>query len=287
MASGLQLGGLEPVGPPITPRPRPQQIWVHSCCSKDKLERALSDPNVTAIEADIMMGGTPMVGGGGGSYSSSDDEPGRFPIMAHPPVISRKPPASDLTFTEFLERCMADGARHLKLDFKELAAVEPCLVQLAARWRQLNANGQAIYLNADVLPGPNCRKRVEIPASSFVPLCRKWCPFAYLSLGWRVWAIGPEEAYSEHDTLEMARVVGEYGLPGSSVVFAASLRLAERACPAISSLLKQVPDSQMLLWTGYGEAPVPAALRARVQRQLSSMGVGERFGFDAARRRAL
>ena len=38
---------------------------------------------------------------------------------------------------------------------------------------------QAVWLNADIVPGPNSRKRVAIPADSFLPLCR--APL----LGWR------------------------------------------------------------------------------------------------------
>lgn len=60
------------------------------------------------------------------------------PVMAHPPARS-----SDLTFETFLDACIADGHRHLKLDFKVWAAVEPCLELLAARKLQLLSNGQA------------------------------------------------------------------------------------------------------------------------------------------------
>ena len=97
-------------------RPRAQQRWVHSCCSLDKLAHALTDPDVTAIEADIRMGRCGLVT--------------CVPIMAHPPATS-----SDLLFKEFLDRAVADGTRHLKLDFKELDAVEPCLELLAFRLR--------------------------------------------------------------------------------------------------------------------------------------------------------
>ena len=46
------------------------------------------------------------------------------PMMAHPSWRSQ--PRSDLSFAEFLDRCLSDGTRHLKLDFKDAAAVEPC-----------------------------------------------------------------------------------------------------------------------------------------------------------------
>lgn len=105
---------------PAVHHPRASQLtWAHSCCSCARLERALSSPHITAIESDIIMAA------------------GR-PVMAHPPARS-----SDLTFETFLDACIADGHRHLKLDFKVWAAVEPCLELLAARKLQLLSNGQA------------------------------------------------------------------------------------------------------------------------------------------------
>ena len=189
--------GAPEVKPPYTPRPGVQQRWVHSCCSAAKLEAALRDSDVTAIEADIMM-----------PRRSASDRSEPAPVMAHP-TLSGRQPKSDLTFEAFLDRCIADGTRHLKLDFKHNAAVEPCLRLLAQRWPQLHTNGQAIWLNADVLPGPNARSRLEIPAHTFIPLCRRFCPHAVLSLGWRVGAFGPEEAYTMHDISEMGEAAPE------------------------------------------------------------------------------
>ena len=260
------------VRPPYTPRPRPQQAWVHSCCSASKLERALSDPDVSAIEADIMMGGGSGTNGGTNGH--------RIPVMAHPTWRRQLPTDVDLTFSEFLERCLADGSRHLKLDFKEAEAVEPCLELLAQRWPQLHSNGQAIWLNADVLPGPNSRGPCRVPATTFLPLCRRLCPHAVLSLGWTVAPLGPEEAYGEDDIAGMHRLCQEYNVPGSSVVFAASLRFSERCVALFGQLLTNVPDSQLLLWTGTGELPVHPSTHTKFSTAMSNLGYGERVGFD-------
>lgn len=107
-------------------------------------------------------------------------------------------------------RPLPSGTRHLKLDFKEMAAVEPCLQLLAARWPKLRANGQGVWLNADVLPGPNARRRSRMPAEEFVPLCRRMCPHASLSLGWQLGVIGREQGYAESDATEMLRVCLEH-----------------------------------------------------------------------------
>ena len=275
------------IGPPYTPRPRPQQQWVHSCCTIKKLERALANPNVSAIEADIMMGHKSTDGAssavnraGGGGAASQRAAP--IPIMAHPTWRKGVPSLVDMSFADFLERCLADGTRHLKLDFKDLRAVEPCLELLAQQWPQLHANGQAIWLNADVLPGPNARgsKAVRVPAREFVPLCRRLCPHAVLSLGWCVGPLGAEEKYTEHDIEEMKRICVEYNLPGAAVVFAASLRLSERAVPLLGSLLGAVVDAQILFWTGTGEPPVYPTTYEGVYMAVARMGYTERVGYD-------
>ena len=226
--------------------PNPRQTWVHSCCSVEKHKRALADPNVTAIEADIVMSS-----GVGGKHAAG------VPVMAHPPRKS-----SDLVFSQFMDLVVADGSRHIKLDFKESAAVEPCLALLAARAPELLENGQvkaplrlaaltplcthrafrprlalsfvrhaqAVWLNADVLPGPNARhSAVPVPASTFLPLCRRICPFALLSLGWRLSPIGPEESYTERDAALMERLCLDHAVSGDRVVFAAAVRFAEQA----------------------------------------------------------
>jgi len=98
--------------------PAASQMWVHSCCSLARLERALDSPEVTAIETDIIM---------------ADG----IPIMCHPPARS-----SDLTFERFLELVLAEGTKHVKLDFKSFAAVEPCLLMLAEVEERLRSNQQ-------------------------------------------------------------------------------------------------------------------------------------------------
>lgn len=252
--------------PPHVARPAAQQKWAHSCCSKAKLQAALRDPTITAIEADIMM-----------------PEGSSMPIMAHPSLLpSSQAPKSDLDFATFLERSIGHGKPHLKLDFKEAAALEPCLQLLAKHWPELERNSQAIWLNADVLPGPNARGNADLPPRLFLPLCLRYCPHAFLSLGWRVGAIGPEEAYSQHDVDEMASLCAEYALDGASLVFAVSLRIAERSLTELAALLARIPQSQLLLWTGTGEAPVRRELHTRALSALRERGVADRVGFDIA-----
>lgn len=68
------------------------------------------------IEADILIG------------ASAD-----APIMAHPPHTT-----SDLTFSDFL-RGVRFSSKGLKLDFKDINALQPCLNELEAQKDQVRS----------------------------------------------------------------------------------------------------------------------------------------------------
>ena len=76
------------------------------------------------IEADIQLG------------TVINDESGkRVPIMAHPPAKT-----SDLTFEEFIDTIIRSGKRKgVKIDFKDLEAVEDCLKHLKSRAAEVTA----------------------------------------------------------------------------------------------------------------------------------------------------
>lgn len=96
--------------------------WAHAVNSREKLDEALKSEynsqckhfftffflgSLLFIEADILIG----------SESS-------LPIMAHPPHTT-----SDLTFSDFLKE-LKSTTKGLKLDFKDINALQPCLEQL-------------------------------------------------------------------------------------------------------------------------------------------------------------
>jgi len=245
------------------PLPSPTQTWEHSCCSKRQLHSALTNPNITAIEADILMG--VMIDGPspGGS---------EIAIMAHPPSRT-----SDLSFQAFLDGCVTEAKHHIKLDFKDLRSLQLCLPQLAAARLRLLQNGQVVWINADILPGPNRRSQIcPVPAAAFFSAVRQHCPGINLSLGWRV-SRAYGDAYTGDDMKAMLEVCkgceADHGF-----VFAVNARLALRNSEPLLDLLSRKPESQLLLWTGTGEPPIPAWTRAQLSRCFS--GVENRVGFD-------
>ena len=101
--------------------------WAHAVNSREKLEEALASKFLCTekifskkfvfplgplmfIEADILMGSSVNA-----------------PIMAHPPHNT-----SDLTFSDFL-RGVRSSSKGLKLDFKDINALQPCLTELEAQ----------------------------------------------------------------------------------------------------------------------------------------------------------
>ncbi len=166
------------------------------------------------------------------------------------------------------DRTVADGTRHLKLDFKEIAAVEPCLKMLAERWPKLHANGQGVWLNADVLPGPNARRKCPVPFDQFVPLCRRMCPQASLSLGWRLGILGPQQAYSEADAMEMARACQDYKLDGEQLV----VGIDEQGIASTRSALDLLAAAQIA--SGQNEQAVISLLAGRTPGVVAARRLG-------------
>ena len=75
----------------------------------------------------------------------------------------------------------------IKLDFKEIECVAPCVDLLRATgFGDLDPSGEfravPLWLNADVVRGPGGRE--PIAGADFVSTCVAACPNATLSLGW-------------------------------------------------------------------------------------------------------
>eukprot|EP00979_Chaetoceros_neogracilis_P017931 scaffold10534_cov246-Chaetoceros_neogracile.AAC.9 len=217
--------------------PNPKLLfWAHSTCSKDELSAALTNLNITAIEADIVMG-----------YEQNDINevsPIVQPVMAHPPQY-----LSDLTFGTFIEMATTTGPhskdfqqKHLKLDFKEIATVRPVLESLHQVFcKSDDSFDQMVFLNADILAGPGKRYgKLEMEADIFIKEClgfaqksekhRSQCAF---SLGWRV----------------DCRSLG-------GVVLAVNARVLAKALSPFDSILNDYPHIHLLAWTGTGEPPI-------------------------------
>lgn len=289
--------------------PVPSKLqWSHATNSLDKVKSALSNNEITAIEADIMMG---YYTDGGGSCRQYG------PIMSHPPYEE-----SDLSAALFLQLAMDGGAedlttnakdtgtctltanvlgtpatrstdsrpiRHIKLDFKQIEAVGPVMdiIQSTHRPRY----GQTIFLNADVLPGPGVRghSAVTVQAKQFIETCFQYIDetpdeyatnFAF-SLGYKA-DYRSGEAYTKRDVTMMSEIVSQYNIESrcGGVVLALNARTLALDPTVFDVFLSTYANAQILAWTGAGEPPIPKASIDAVKRHFGSTDTIARIGFD-------
>lgn len=147
--------------------PSPSQVWSHATNSQAKLSQALRDPTLTAIEADILIGKLlPDTERNAEEDSGVRDSDGYCPIMAHPPDRQ-----SNLSLRNFLEQVTHSEIRIIKLDFKEIDAVQPSLDILKSILSQRKSE-ITVILNADILAGPGARNvPVNVAPGAFFEIC--------------------------------------------------------------------------------------------------------------------
>ena len=193
--------------------PSPDQSWAHSTNSLEDLRIALGRGDITAIEADILMGR--VVG------SNTDAE--KEPIMAHPPNR-----LSSLSTSTFIQLCLDRGertAKHIKLDFKEIEAVQPTLEHIHSVLLSSQPKPVTVFLNADILPGPGCRSGENyVDSKGFLEACTSFLrkesvsnsilSFA-LSLGYKADYRAKDDHYTVQDAEKMASLVRQCELPAN------------------------------------------------------------------------
>jgi Uncharacterized conserved protein (DUF2181) len=147
--------------------------WAHGTNSLALFKDAMQSSAVASIECDVMMSSSPSDGDGEGGWTTAGGIP--EPILSHPPRRD-----TDLTVAVMLSLLVAtpNGGgggvlrKHLKLDFKEMRAVQPTF-DLIQRAGLRNPFQRTLTLNADILPGPGRRGEDPsiVPPSTFLETC--------------------------------------------------------------------------------------------------------------------
>ncbi|XP_023392571.1 protein FAM151A [Pteropus vampyrus] len=168
------------------------------------------------------------------------------PIMAHPPAIY-----SDNTLQQWLETVLASSQKGIKLDFKSLKAVGPSLDLL----RRLTDEGKVrrpVWINADIVRGPNILNSIELNATQFLALVQEKYPEATLSPGWTTLYLPmfPNSTYTRAMVEEMQGLVG--ALP-QRVTFPVRAVMVRAAWPYFSWLLGQSDRYSLTLWQSISE----------------------------------
>ncbi|XP_006025880.1 protein FAM151A isoform X1 [Alligator sinensis] len=204
--------------------------WYHAANRKSEMEDALKS-EVMVLEADINIEG-----------NMTPNETTK-PIMAHPPAIY-----SDNSFQEWLDAVLNSSRKGIKLDFKSIKAVGPALEILLKKSQEVDIN-RPVWLNADILEGPNVLVNVSLNASTFLSLIQEKYPNCTLSPGWTTLysPLFPKQTYTRAMIQKMHDLIGE--LP-QKVTFPVRAIMVRLAWPHFSWLLNQSERYSLTLWQG-------------------------------------
>ncbi|XP_053149343.1 protein FAM151B isoform X2 [Hemicordylus capensis] len=196
-------------------------IWYHRANNKMQMTEAIQSA-AHMIEADILL---------------CEGEGSSEPIMAHPPETN-----SDNTLKEWLNE-IKNTNKGIKLDFKSLAAVNPSMKIL----RDINLR-QPVWINADILPGPNGSNCI-VDGKSFLDTVTSFFPDVTLSLGWTTGWINLKcnKGYSSAMVQEMAAICGDLTQP---VTFPVRAALVRQSISELLWLLQQSNRYTLTIWTG-------------------------------------
>ncbi|KAI9555839.1 hypothetical protein GHT06_018356 [Daphnia sinensis] len=215
--------------------------WGHGVNSRGQLFQSLQG-NDMMIEADVSMG------------TITGREGKLLPIMAHPPFKT-----SDLSLEEFLDIALSSRSpKGIKLDFKEMEAVEVSLMIIKSRANKIRV---PLWLNGDIIQGPVNATTKPLDARRFLNLTKRYFPNAVLSVGWTT-RYGPdisswplqiinEGSYTmDHmiqlrDALKAAQIRQPVTFP-----IRAGLSTTPESQRSILWLLEQIEGSTLTLWSG-------------------------------------
>eukprot|EP00537_Pseudo-nitzschia_pungens_P019041 CAMPEP_0172403250 /NCGR_PEP_ID=MMETSP1061-20121228/58442_1 /TAXON_ID=37318 /ORGANISM="Pseudo-nitzschia pungens, Strain cf. pungens" /LENGTH=266 /DNA_ID=CAMNT_0013137585 /DNA_START=9 /DNA_END=809 /DNA_ORIENTATION=+ len=257
--------------------------WTHATNSRKKFQDAVSNSSLSAIECDVLM--------------SNDHSNTSEPILAHPPARD-----GDLTVAMMFQLILGpkeEGGeknlrKHLKLDFKEISALEPTLDLLYDSYFT-NQFRNEIILNADILAGPgfSANDPSIVPACEFLPICLDYIRrlktknselLFGLSLGFKCnWQT--EEGYLKFQVSQMSEILHKYQLAvsnqlGIRIILALNARQLVKSLPVFDEFLREHPESNILAWTGSGEPPIPIAQVDQIREHYKSKQMESIIEFD-------
>ncbi|XP_063795721.1 protein FAM151A [Pseudophryne corroboree] len=204
--------------------------WYHAANSKNQMQEALNS-DIMVLEADVNVEGL-------GTANQTN-----IPIMAHPPDIY-----SDNTLEEWLNSVL-QSTKGIKLDFKSIQVVSPSLDLLSAKSSQIPID-RPVWLNADIVSGPNVNHEIGVNATQFLQLVQEKFPDVTISPGWVTLYLPPiisNRTYTKEMIETMYSLVKD--LP-QRITFPVRAVLARTAWTHFHWLLKQSNRYSLTLWQG-------------------------------------
>ncbi|XP_075389379.1 protein FAM151A [Tenrec ecaudatus] len=204
--------------------------WSHAANNQTEMRAAL-DSDSMVLEADVTVEGL-----------NTANETG-VPVMAHPPAIY-----SDNTLQQWLDTVLTSSKKGIKLDFKSIKAVGPSLDRLR-RYTQDGRVRRPVWINADILRGPNVPISIEVNATSFLALVQEKYPENTLSVGWTTLYL-PQLSGRTYTRAMVERMQELVGALPQKVTFPVRAVMAKDAWPHFSWLLGQSERYSLTLWQG-------------------------------------
>ncbi|KAM3915750.1 protein FAM151A [Leptodactylus fuscus] len=204
--------------------------WYHAANNKSQMQEALNSA-IMVLEADVNVQG----------HLTPDETD--IPIMAHPPDVY-----SDNTLQDWLDAVL-HSSKGIKLDFKSIQAVGPSLDVLLAKASKTPI-GRPVWLNADIVAGPNVNHDLGVNATQFLNLIQERFPDITISPGWVTLYLPPiisNRTYSREMVEKMYNLVKD--LP-QRITFPARAVLTRSAWEHFHWLLKQSDRYSLTLWQG-------------------------------------
>jgi len=211
--------------------------WAHRVNNVDELDASLSDDNILMLEADVRVYG-----------EGTAKENKSLPVMCHDLNTNKY----ELTLVEWLEKVNSwPKPKGIKLDFKSIEGLEAALPVLNRMKDQLQV---PIWINGDVLPGPNCHYLIKVNADLFFTAINEF-PDITISPGWntRFNAARPNEEYTEEMIQSMYSYVKDLRQP---ITFPVRASLCKDSIPRLQWLLSQSNRFSITIWSGSEEATV-------------------------------
>ena len=312
-------------------------LWAHAVNSQEKLRAALenktgsnnSEGYCCAIEADVSMGQLLEWSSDHEDTTSSTTQAAItiVPIMAHPPQST-----SDLSMQDFLDQVSEpnpimtknnnkninnDGNNRIlkqiiKLDFKDMEAVEPTLQAIQSKRIVTTATNKEsnniFFLNADILPGPGNRKPEDVSnkccmdPAVFIPTVLEYIQAQIKHTGQTniAWSLGYKTCYESRDEFarsdfeSMDGIIKQYNLLGGTeqqgigVVICVSARQLAKCLDLVSSNFmaggiweRTTPDElQLLVWTGRTELPLRQSTLDAIKAHFCARKLLDRLSLD-------
>lgn len=210
--------------------------WAHAVNSKELLTASLNS-NVMMLEADVVIG--KLVD----NINGSD-----IPIMAHPPANT-----SNLSLQEFLNTVFYYNSnvsssqirKGVKLDFKSIEALEESGAIINSLYNNMT---YPVWINADIVNGPVNATATPVNPEKFFSAAKNFTN-STLSIGWTTNYSGNGTAiYSDKHVDDMLKTIRENNVT-QSITFPVRASIAAHSLTQMQTLLKNVTDSTLTIWS--------------------------------------